>query len=131
MSELTINYNSSIKNALLKMRKSKIKCLVVIKNKILYGTISDGDIRNKIKNLLSISLNLAIRAAALNVALYLANSFATKYGSNYIAAQTIAFQIWLFFAFFIINTYYNTIHIAEERTLEKLESITQTLALLS
>jgi len=36
----------------------------------------------------------------------------------------------LFFAFFIINTYYNTIHIAEERTLEKLESITQTLALL-
>ena len=55
----------------------------------------------EIKNLLSISLNLAIRAAALNVALYLANSFATKYGDNYIAAQTIAFQIWLFFAFFI------------------------------
>ena len=57
--------------------------------------------KQEIKNLLSISLNLAIRAAALNVALYLANSFATKYGSNYIAAQTIAFQIWLFFAFFI------------------------------
>ena len=38
---------------------------------------------------------------ALNVALYLANSYATKYGENYIAAQTIAFQIWLFFAFFI------------------------------
>jgi len=55
----------------------------------------------EIPNLLSISLNLAIRAAALNVALYLANSFATKYGNNYIAAQTIAFQIWLFFAFFI------------------------------
>ena len=36
----------------------------------------------------------------------------------------------LFCAFFIFNTYYNTIHIAEERTLEKLESITQTLALL-
>ena len=35
------------------------------------------------------------------MALYLANSFATKYGDNYIAAQTIAFQIWLFFAFFI------------------------------
>jgi putative MATE family efflux protein len=53
------------------------------------------------KKLLTISLNLAIRAASLNVALYLANSFATKYGDNYIAAQTIAFQIWLFFAFFI------------------------------
>tara|TARA_R110001583_G_scaffold10935_3_gene50499 strand:- start:705 stop:2039 length:1335 start_codon:yes stop_codon:yes gene_type:complete len=55
----------------------------------------------EIRKLLSISFNLAIRAAALNVALYLANSFATKYGNNYIAAQTIAFQIWLFFAFFI------------------------------
>lgn len=55
----------------------------------------------EIKNLLSISFNLAIRAMALNIALYLANSYATKYGENYIAAQTIAFQIWLFFAFFI------------------------------
>jgi len=55
----------------------------------------------EIKNLLSISFNLVIRAVALNIALYLANSYATKYGNNYIAAQTIAFQIWLFFAFFI------------------------------
>jgi len=55
----------------------------------------------EIKNLLSLSLNLIIRAMALNIALYLANSYATKYGENYIAAQTIAFQIWLFFAFFI------------------------------
>lgn len=55
----------------------------------------------EIKRLLLLSLNLFIRALALNIALYFANSFATKYGSNYIAAQTIAFQIWLFFAFFI------------------------------
>ncbi len=55
----------------------------------------------EIKNLLAISFNLIIRAIALNVALYLANSYATSYGDNYIAAQTIAFQIWLFFAFFI------------------------------
>lgn len=55
----------------------------------------------EIKNMLGISLNLIIRATALNVALYLANSYATKYGDSYIAAQTIAFQIWLFFAFFI------------------------------
>ncbi len=55
----------------------------------------------EIKNLLAISFNLIIRAISLNVALYLANSYATKYGENYIAAQTIAFQIWLFFAFFI------------------------------
>lgn len=56
---------------------------------------------SEIKNLLSISFNLIIRALALNIALYFANSYATKYGENYIAAQTIAFQIWLFFSFFI------------------------------
>lgn len=55
----------------------------------------------EIKNLLSISFNLIIRAVSLNVALYFANSYATKYGDSYIAAQTIAFQIWLFFSFFI------------------------------
>ena len=55
----------------------------------------------EIKRLLSLSLNLIIRALSLNIALYLANAYATSYGANYIAAQTIAFQIWLFFAFFI------------------------------
>ncbi|MDX1830098.1 MAG: MATE family efflux transporter [Lutibacter sp.] len=55
----------------------------------------------EIKSLLSISFNLIIRAVSLNVALYFANSYATKYGDSYIAAQTIAFQIWLFFSFFI------------------------------
>ncbi len=55
----------------------------------------------EVKRLLLLSLNLFIRALALNIALYFANAFATKYGNNYIAAQTIAFQIWLFFAFFI------------------------------
>ena len=55
----------------------------------------------EIKSILSISFNLIIRAIALNVALIMANAYATKYGDSYIAAQTIAFQIWLFFAFFI------------------------------
>jgi len=55
----------------------------------------------EIKRLLSLSFNLIIRTIALNIALYMANAYATKYGTNYIAAQTIAFQIWLFFAFFI------------------------------
>ncbi len=58
-------------------------------------------LNKEIKNLLGLSLNLMGRALALNIALYLANAYATKYGNNYIAAQTIAFQIWLFFAFFI------------------------------
>ncbi len=55
----------------------------------------------EIKRLLSLSLNLFIRALSLNFALYLANSYATKYGATFIAAQTIAFQIWMFFAFFM------------------------------
>ncbi len=55
----------------------------------------------EIKRILTLSVNLFIRAMALNVALYLANAYAADYGANYIAAQTIAFQIWLFFAFFI------------------------------
>ncbi|MCF6213915.1 MAG: MATE family efflux transporter [Flavobacteriaceae bacterium] len=55
----------------------------------------------ELKRLLALSVNLFIRALALNVALYLSNAYATKYGNNFIAAQTIAFQIWLFFAFFI------------------------------
>ncbi len=55
----------------------------------------------EIRRLLSLSFNLVIRTISLNIALYMANAYATKYGANYIAAQTIAFQIWLFFAFFI------------------------------
>lgn len=55
----------------------------------------------EIKNIVTISLNLIVRTISLNVALIMANAYATKYGDNYIAAQTIAFQIWLFFAFFV------------------------------
>lgn len=58
-------------------------------------------LNKEIRNIISISFNLIIRAISLNVALFMANSYATKYGDAYIATQTIAFQIWLFFAFFI------------------------------
>ncbi|WP_139957365.1 MATE family efflux transporter [Flavicella sediminum] len=56
---------------------------------------------NEIKRLLKLSLNLFLRAIALHITLYFANSYAASYGTAYIAAQTICFQIWLFFAFFI------------------------------
>lgn len=58
-------------------------------------------LNKEIKNIISISLNLIVRAISLNIALIMANAYATRYGDHYIAAQTIAFQIWLFFAFFI------------------------------
>ncbi|MDV7186467.1 MATE family efflux transporter [Lutibacter sp. TH_r2] len=78
-----------------------IMALILLLKKTPFNLRLSFKPNKEIKNLLSISFNLFIRAAALNVALYLANSYATKYGENYIAAQTIAFQIWLFFAFFI------------------------------
>ncbi len=78
-----------------------ILALVLILKKTPFSLKITFPFNKEIKNLLAISFNLIIRAVALNVALYLANSYATKYGDSYIAAQTIAFQIWLFFAFFI------------------------------
>ena len=51
--------------------------------------------------LVGMAFNLFVRTIALNLALYLANSFATGYGASYIAAQTILINIWLFSAFFI------------------------------
>ena len=51
--------------------------------------------------LIKMAGNLFLRTLALNVALYLANAYATAYGENFIAAQTIAINLWLFSAFFI------------------------------
>ena len=78
-----------------------IMALILFLKKTPFNFKISFPFNKEIRNLLAISFNLVIRALALNVALYLANSYATKYGNNYIAAQTIAFQIWLFFAFFI------------------------------
>ena len=45
--------------------------------------------------------NLFLRTLSLNIAIMLANAYATDYGENYIAAQSILMNIWLFFSFFI------------------------------
>ncbi len=55
----------------------------------------------QLKPLLLMAANLFVRTAALNFAIYLANAYATDYGKNYIAAQSILMNIWLFFSFFI------------------------------
>ena len=51
--------------------------------------------------LVLMSLNLFVRALALNVALILAVREATALGDRYIGAHTIAINLWLFAAFFI------------------------------
>jgi putative MATE family efflux protein len=58
-------------------------------------------INPNLKPLVSMAANLFLRTLALNIAIYLANSYATDYGKNYIAAQSILMNIWLFFSFFI------------------------------
>jgi multidrug resistance protein, MATE family len=59
------------------------------------------NINPQLKGLLVMAANLFVRTAALNFAIYLANAYATDYGKNYIAAQSILMNIWLFFSFFI------------------------------
>ena len=58
-------------------------------------------INPSLKPLLILSFNFVIRTATLNIAIYMANAYATGYGKNYIAAQSILLNIWLFFSFFI------------------------------
>ncbi len=59
------------------------------------------NINPQMKGLLLMAANLIVRTTALNFAIYLANAYATDYGNNYIAAQSILMNIWLFFSFFI------------------------------
>ena len=54
-----------------------------------------------LKPLILMSLNLFLRTLSLNIAIYVANAFATGYGNAYIAAQSVLMNIWLFFSFFI------------------------------
>ncbi len=58
----------------------------------------------QIKNFALMILNLFIRTLALNITLYLATKYATGYGKNYIAAYTIAINLW-FLGAFIIDGY--------------------------
>lgn len=58
----------------------------------------------EIKRFLLMIANLFIRTVSLNVALYFASAFATSYGKEYIAAYTIAINIW-FLGAFVIDGY--------------------------
>ncbi|WP_142784644.1 MATE family efflux transporter [Changchengzhania lutea] len=58
----------------------------------------------EIKRFMLMILNLFVRTIALNVTLYYASAFATSYGAEYIAAYTIAINLW-FLGAFIIDGY--------------------------
>lgn len=54
-----------------------------------------------LKPLILMSFNFILRTATLNIAIYMANAYATGYGKEFSAAQSILMNIWLFFSFFI------------------------------
>ncbi|NGX82854.1 MATE family efflux transporter [Aequorivita sp. KMM 9714] len=58
-------------------------------------------LHHEINRLVSMSLNLFLRSVSLNVALILATREAADLGKEYVAAHTIAFNIWIFTAFFL------------------------------
>lgn len=58
----------------------------------------------EIKRFVLMILNLFIRTIALNVTLYYGSAFATSYGKQYIAAYTIAINLW-FLGAFIVDGY--------------------------
>ncbi len=58
----------------------------------------------EIKRFIGMILNLFVRTLALNVTLYFASAFSTSYGKQYIAAYTIAINLW-FLGAFIIDGY--------------------------
>ena len=58
-------------------------------------------LHKELGRLVVMSLNLFVRAIALNVALILAVREAAALGDKYISAHTIAINLWLFTAFFI------------------------------
>lgn len=58
----------------------------------------------EIKRFILMIFNLFVRTVALNVTLYFGSAFATSYGKEYIAAYTIAINLW-FLGAFIIDGY--------------------------
>lgn len=60
-----------------------------------------GETSSELPYFLKLFFNFIARTFFINLVLFLANRQATSYGEHYIAAQTIAINIWLFSSFFI------------------------------
>ena len=60
-----------------------------------------GRLHNEYGNLLGLSSSFILRTIALTITFFMANRYATSHGDAYIAAHTIAVNIWLFSSYFI------------------------------
>lgn len=69
-----------------------------------------------LKELIVMCLNLFVRTISLHFAMYLANSYATDYGKNHIAAFSITMNLWMFFTF-LIDGYANAANAISGRLL--------------
>ncbi|MEL6809726.1 MAG: MATE family efflux transporter [Bacteroidota bacterium] len=78
-----------------------ILALILLLKKTNVSLRLSFNLHPEINRLVTMSFNLFIRSVALNAALILATREATALGKEYIAAHTIAFNIWIFSAFFI------------------------------
>jgi multidrug resistance protein, MATE family len=78
-----------------------IACIVVVRKRTAFTLWPRSWKHPEFIPLMRNSGQLFARTIALNVCYYLGNRYATGYGESYIAAHSIAMQIWLFSAFFI------------------------------
>lgn len=78
-----------------------IMAFILLKVKTDISLVPKWPLHPEIGRLVIMSLNLFVRAVALNVALVLAVREAAALGDKYIGAHTIAINLWLFAAFFI------------------------------
>ncbi|GAB5400841.1 MAG: MATE family efflux transporter [Aureisphaera sp.] len=75
--------------------------LILLLKKTNISLKLERNLHPEIQRLAIMSVNLFIRSMALNAALILATREATALGKEYIAAHVIAYNIWIFAAFFI------------------------------
>lgn len=78
-----------------------LACVVVVRTRTQFTLWPKSWRHPEFVPLMRNSGQLFARTIALNVCYYLGNRYATGYGEPYIAAHSIAMQIWLFSAFFI------------------------------
>lgn len=94
-----------IKGAAWASLTSQVAMLILASIRLLRNTPFNFQLKRKLnpafKWLTGMSTDLLIRTVLLNLTFYLAIRQATSYGPTYIAAHTIAINIWLFSSFFI------------------------------
>ena len=78
-----------------------IMAFILLLSKTTISLKLNFPLHSELGRLVVMSLNLFVRALALNVALIIAVREATALGDQYIGAHTIAINLWLFAAFFI------------------------------